>query len=99
MINIICVVPSLFVINNNLYLKLKSILGDTLERDIKMRTMRMESKTTMIAFVSCKQTIQAVGGVDIDIAIIADPNITIEWLEFLKNKVRVHNGILMWCNE
>lgn len=94
MLNIICIVPSLEIQDNNLYVKLKELVGDTLIKDVSIRTCRMQTKTAQIVFVSCKQDTCQVSGLQIDIAIIADPNITQEWEEFLKIKT-AHNGILL----
>ncbi len=93
--NIVCIVPSLDIRYNDLYLKLKALIGDTLIQDVTIRTCRMRSKTAQIIFTSCKQGTCQISGIYIDIAIIADPDITDEWKEFLKIKTHAHNGILL----
>ena len=94
-INVICIVPSLDIKDNNLYFKLRSLLGDSLIKDVNIRTSRMISKTAQVIFTSCQQETCQFSGIKIDMAIIADTNITDEWLNFLKYKISVFNGILL----
>ena len=97
--NIVCVVPSLDLKESNIYLKLKKILGDSLIKDITHRKLTMESETVKINFVTCNWHTQQISGVLIDIAIIADKNITKEWSDFLKMKTDINNGIILTLKE
>ena len=94
--NIFCLIPSLSDIKDGkLYKILRAVLGDSIEKDLTLRTLRMESKTSRIIFGCCRQETLCFGGFLIDMAIIATPNITEEWEKFLRYKTSAANGIML----
>ena len=92
--NILCLVESLEVEHNNLYLKLKQLLGDSLKKDLTVRKVSIHSEDINITFANINWHTQQIGGMLIDIAII-DCEPTEEWEEFLKYKVLANNGLML----
>lgn len=93
--NIICMVPSLNLKHSAVYVRLRQLLGDSITRDITPRSTIVKFKEGQVIFAVKEQDVEQYSAICLDYAIIADKDISEEWMLFLKSKLICNNGLML----